>query len=136
MVTAIYDYRDANGDLLYQVCRGTTVDGKKKFCQRRPDGNGGWILNLDGVEQVLYRLPELLRADPSVPVYIPEGEKDVDNLIALGLVATCNPGGAGKGRWKPSFSELLRNRTVIVLPDNDETGRAHAERVARSLLGQ
>ena len=133
MVAAAYDYCDAKGDLLYQVCRVTTVDGKKKFSQRRPDGNGGWIWNLNGVERVLYRLPALLRADPSVPVYNPEGEKDVDSVVALGLVATCNSGGAGEGKWKPSFSELLRNRVVIVLPDNDEIGREHAERVARSL---
>ena len=84
------------------------------------------------MSRVLYRLPELLRADPSIPVYIAEGEKDVDHLVDLGLVATCNPGGAGN--WKPQFSRFLRGRTVIILPDNDDAGRRHAEQIARSLM--
>jgi hypothetical protein len=49
------------------------------------------------VRPVLYRLPELLAADPTEPVYVVEGEKDVDALVALGLVATTNPGGAKRG---------------------------------------
>lgn len=131
-VTATYDYHDAKENLLFQVCRFTSASGKKTFRQRRPDGHGGWIPNLDGVSRVLYRLPELLRADPSMPVYIAEGEKDVDNLVALGLVATCNPGGAGN--WKSGFSDVIRGRTVIILADNDEPGRRHAEQIARSLV--
>ena len=50
-----------------------------------PDGKGGWISNLDGVERILNRLPELLAADPAQPVFICEGEKDVDNLAAHGI---------------------------------------------------
>jgi len=32
--------------------------------QRRPDGAGGWVWNLKGVEPLPYRLPELIAADP------------------------------------------------------------------------
>ncbi len=126
-IVATYDYRGADGALLFQVVRYAD----KSFRQRRPDGQGGWISNLDGVERVPYRLPELLAADPNEIVYIPEGEKDADRLSALGLVATCNPGGAGK--WKDSYSEVLRGRTVVILVDNDDAGRRHAQMVARSL---
>ena len=42
--------------------------------------NGHRIWGLKGVKTFPYRLPELLAADPSHPVYICEGEKDVDNL--------------------------------------------------------
>ena len=38
-IVAVYDYRDADGTLLYQVVRYEP----KTFRQRRPDGNGGWI---------------------------------------------------------------------------------------------
>src|SRR6266566_4173798 len=48
-----YDYTDANGTLLYQVCRFFPKD----FRQRRPDGVGGWEWNLNGVRRVLYHLP-------------------------------------------------------------------------------
>jgi hypothetical protein len=107
----------------------------KEFRQRRPDGNGGWHWNLDGVRRVLYRLPELLaakKADPTQPVLIVEGEKDADRLRELGAVATCNPMGAGK--WRDEYAEFLRGFEVVaVIADKDEPGRAHAQQVAASV---
>jgi putative DNA primase/helicase len=50
----------------------------------------------------------------------------------MGLLATCNPMGVGK--WRPEYSELLRGRSVVILPDNDEPGRKHAAAVAADLL--
>ena len=59
-MVATYDYTDAAGNLLYQVCRFTP----KTFRQRRPDpaGKDGWTWSLAGVQRVLYRLPEVLVA--------------------------------------------------------------------------
>ena len=123
-----YDYLDETGTLLYRVVRGPG----KKFWQQRPDGNGGWEKNLQGVRRVLYRLPELI-ARPDETVYVVEGEKDANRLHAAGLLATTNSGGAGK--WKPSHSESLRGRSVVIIPDNDKVGREHAVQVAQELLG-
>src|SRR5262249_45819455 len=78
--------------LLFQAVRYTP----KGFNQRRPDGAGGWIYKLDGAPRVLYRLRELMAADLSAPVFLVEGEKDVERLRAGGLVATCSPMGAGR----------------------------------------
>jgi putative DNA primase/helicase len=128
-IAATYDYRDEQGKLLFQVVRKSP----KAFSQRRPAGAGGWTWNLNGTRRVLYRLPELLAADPNVPVFLVEGEKDVDRLAALGLIATTNPGGAGK--WRDEYSSALRGRRVVVLRDNDEAGSQHREQVARSLHG-
>lgn len=128
-IVAAYDYRNEQGTLLFQAVRYDP----KGFTQRRPDGNGGWIYNLDGVPRVLYRLPELLAADPAATVYVVEGEKDADALAALGLVATTNAAGAGK--WRAEYADALRGRGVVVLPDNDEAGRKHGAEVARSLAG-
>ena len=128
-IVATYDYADADGITVFQVVRYAPKD----FRQRRPDGKGGWVPNLKGVELVPYRLPELLAAPAVEPVFIPEGEKDVDALRALGLIATCNPAGANK--WKASFAKWLRGRDVVVLPDNDDAGRSHADDVARKLAG-
>jgi hypothetical protein len=125
---ATYDYRDAKDVLLFQVVRKVP----KTFRQRRPDGVGGWTWNMQGIERVPYRLPELLRADPSAPVFICEGEKDCNALHERGLIATTNPGGAGK--WQPSMSDYLRDREVVILPDNDEAGENHANDVARKLF--
>ncbi len=123
-IVTIYDYRDETGALLFQTVRYCPKD----FKYRRPDGKGGWIWNLDGVRRVLYRLPELLAADPAALVFIPEGEKDADRLRSLGLVATSNPMGAGT--WRSEYNQDLAGRHVVILPDNDSDGRRHKEQVA------
>lgn len=128
-IVATYDYRDEQGALLYQAVRYEP----KGFIQRKPDSAGGWTYKLNGARRVLYRLPELLMADTIKPVLIVEGEKDCDYLAALGFVATTNAGGAGK--WRDEYNEALRDRHVIIIPDNDEPGRKHAEQVASSLYG-
>jgi len=124
-----YNYEDEQGKLLYQVMRFEPKD----FRQRRPDGNDKWVWSLRGVRRVLYRLPELLAANPAATVFIVEGEKDADALFKLNLVATTNVGGAGK--WRPEYSGFFGGRHVVILPDNDQPGRNHAEKVARSLQG-
>jgi putative DNA primase/helicase len=125
---ATYDYTDEDGNLLFQVVRYHP----KAFRQRRPDGRGGWIWNLDGVRRVLYRLPKVVRANrASETIYVVEGEKDVHALEAAGAVATTNPGGAGK--WRSEYSEVLRGAHVVVVADRDDAGRRHAHEVARSV---
>jgi putative DNA primase/helicase len=128
-IVATYDYRDESGGLLYQGVRFEPKD----FKQRRPDGKDGWIWSLTGVRHVPYRLLELLAADPAAWVLIVEGEKDADRLAALGFTATTNAAGAGK--WKPEYTESLRGRRVVIIPDNDEAGEKHANVVARALHG-
>ena len=126
-IAATYDYTDEDGRLLYQAVRMDPKD----FRQRQPDGKGGWVWNIKGVRLVLYHLPGLLKR-VNETVFICEGEKDVHSLEAMGLLATCNPMGVGK--WRPEYSELLRGRSVVILPDNDEPGRKHAAAVAADLL--
>lgn len=127
-IVATYDYVDADGVLQFQVCRMDPKD----FRQRRPDGSGGWSWSVKGVEQVPYRLPQLLtRADETV--FVVEGEKDADNLAARGLLATCNAGGANK--WRDELTSHFKGRHVVILPDNDDAGRAHAQLVTSKLQG-
>jgi Protein of unknown function (DUF3987) len=127
-----YDYVDENGLLLHQTVRREP----KKFLQRRPDPDnaGGWIWNLQDTRTVLYRLPDVLAAVANGDtIFVPEGEKDADNLGTLGFTATTNPMGAGK--WRSDYSELLRGANVVVISDNDQTGRDHVGQVATSLNG-
>jgi 5S rRNA maturation endonuclease (ribonuclease M5) len=131
-LVATYDYRDEDGQLLYQVLRYSPKD----FRQRAPDGAGGWTWKLNGVKRVPYHLPELAKDSVDGPIFVVEGEKDADRLAKLVLLATTNAGGAGK--WS-SISELARSvlagRTVYILPDNDDPGREHARQVLDSLQG-
>ena len=114
-IVATYDYCGADGDLRFQEVRYSPKD----FKQRRPDGRGGWIWNLKGVELVLYSLPALMAADRKEPVYIVEGPKDADRLIAGGLAATTNPMGAKK--WRSEYNAALRDRHVVILATTTET---------------
>lgn len=114
-IVATFDYTDLNGDLLFQV----TKHDPKDFRQRRPDGHGGWISGTQGVPMVPYRLPELqeaIAADRTI--FIVEGEKDVDNAIALSVPATCNPRGAGK--WAScQIDKYFEGAHVVIVADND-----------------
>jgi hypothetical protein len=127
-----FDYCGPDGALLYQVEREDLTGGGKKIRQRRPDGNGGWVWNLKGVDPIPYLLPEVLEAlAHGRTIAIVEGEAKADLLWSWNVPATCNSGGAGK--WRPHHSAYLRGADVVILPDNDQTGRDHAEAVSTSL---
>lgn len=131
-VVETYDYTDERGKLLYQVVRYDP----KSFSQRRPGkAPETWEYNLTGIDRVLYHLPYVLAAiNGNRPVYLTEGEKDADTLQTLGLCGTCNSMGAG--HWEDSYTEALTAARIIILPDNDVAGNAHAQRVATALSGK
>lgn len=125
---AIYSYTDTFGKELFQVVR---YPGKR-FTQRQPDGKGGWIYKTQNLKMVLYHLPEVITAKN---VIVCEGEKDCDNLRGAlkdqqHLAVTTCPRGAGK--WLDDFSIYFAGKQVLILPDNDEAGRKHAQTVAMS----
>jgi RecA-family ATPase len=124
-IVAKYDYTDAGSVLLYQVLRLEP----KSFRQRRPDGNGGWIWELDQ-RRVLYRWPDLLKY-PDGTVFFCEGEKDADRVAGLGYCATT----VAAGKWTEECVTALAGRDVIILEDNDNAGRAKALATAQALHG-
>ncbi|MGW1137616.1 DUF3987 domain-containing protein [Streptomyces zhihengii] len=130
-VVAEYPYTDEHGEVLFLVRRlEPGYDGERKtFRQFRPDGKPG----VSGIRRVLYRLPEVLReAQAGGTVLVVEGEKDADNLAAVGAVVTCNVGGAGK--WSSDYTAALRGAAeVVVISDRDDPGRKHAAAVAASV---
>lgn len=127
VVVARYSYRDEKGDELYQVWRYEP----KRFVQMRRLGNK-MVSGLGDVRRILYKLPELVKR-PSEAVIVVEGEGKVDLLMSHGILATCNPGGAGMG-WNDTYSEMLSGRRVIVIPDNNGIGKKHASNVIGSLI--
>ncbi|MBW8852773.1 MAG: DUF3987 domain-containing protein, partial [Bradyrhizobium sp.] len=130
--TTTHTYVDEAGTPLFDVVIERQPSGKKNVRQHavRPDGSRARTLG--AARRVLYRLPMVLRAvQATATVLVVEGEKCVEAVEGLGLVATTNPGGAGK--WLPEYSKALRSADVVVLPDNDQPGRAHAAAVAAAL---
>ncbi len=127
---ATYFYEDELGHVLYRVERRAN----KTFTQARPDpaAPGEWIYSLGDVRRVPFHLPALRRAiQDQEPVYLVEGEKDVQTLESQGFVATCNPGGAGK--WKRDYNALCTGGHFVLLPDNDPAGHDHAQQVLGAL---
>jgi hypothetical protein len=61
-------------------------------------------------------------------LFLPEGEKDCDALVSIGLLAMTFGGtGDGAPRELPNY---CIGRSIVILADNDEGGRNHAERKA------
>ena len=121
-------YRTANGTPHMKVVRTPA----KSFPTYHWTGHGwgkGWPQTV-----VPYRLPELIAASASEPVWITEGEKDANNVAALGLIATTNPGGAKV--FQPELAEWFKGKELAyTLEDNDEAGRAHTAKITAALHG-
>jgi replicative DNA helicase len=157
-IRAIYPYVDEQGALLYEVCRHEPgANGKAKdFSQRRKHPvDGTWVYGIsegnyrhgrdgwypakgeDGEDELpevrrpLFRLPQVMAADE---IFVCEGEKDCLTLEACGLVATTNSGGAAQV-WRQEWTDTLRGKRVVILPDQDEPGKKRGEVIARELAG-
>ncbi len=154
-IVKTYAYTDEHYNLLFEVVRFTP----KRFAQRRKDPetgawvwglkaggyirgtNGDWVIpkngepaecEFPGCQHVLFHLPKLIAtASSGETVYLVEGEKDVETLEAFDLTATCNPMGSLK--WDESYTEALRGKRVVNLPDNDKAGQQHATMVEKAL---
>tara|TARA_R100000951_G_scaffold16512_1_gene12994 strand:+ start:8620 stop:10848 length:2229 start_codon:yes stop_codon:yes gene_type:complete len=104
-------------DELGEVVRDDSGKPKKQFRQ--------FVDGRQGVPEPrpMYNIPEMVEADKVIWV---EGEKCAEALREMGYVATCTIGGSGmlseNTAHKFDFSPL-RNKEVILWPDNDEAGK-------------
>lgn len=64
------------------------------------------------------------------PIFIPEGEKDVDTLTKRGYTALTY---GGSGDWQSEFATLFKDAEVNILADNDEPGRKVANAILSDL---
>lgn len=127
-IVAAYSYVDEVGEVLFQAVRYDP----KGFRQRRPDGAGGWTWSTAGVRKVLYRLPAVIEAvERGDIVYVCEGEKDAEAMVAAGVCATTAPQGAGNFRHTADNArQVLAGATVVIVHDQDPAGLQHARQVA------
>ena len=119
-----YEYQDETGAVVFRVQRRVMANGKKTFVQEHPDPDSkyGWSFGVSraGVERVPFRLPRILAAAKAgKAVLIVEGEKDVLAAEkALGVAATCNPGGALK--WERGWGKYFAGvKSVLIVADKD-----------------
>src|SRR5262245_9316180 len=136
-----YIYPAADGTPAFRKVRGYDKDGKKFFWIERPNGHGGWVKGTKDTKgnslvdtSILYHLPKVTEAIAlGHTILVVEGEKDVDRCWSIGIPATCNAHGAAdptknqKPKWKAEHSAQLAGADIVVIPDHDPAGYAHAE---------
>lgn len=125
-----YEYIEANGKLAATKVR---EDFPGTDRAKQP----WWLGVLNGrLESALplYNLPALLAAPTDAPVAFVEGEKVVEALKSIGVLAVSGSGGAGVTMGPESLQPLL-GHPVVFAPDNDEAGEDYAARHGRRLRG-
>jgi CRISPR-associated protein Cmr3 len=135
-----WEYPARDGSRLVRVVRVDDGEGNKKISQERWDKDKqrwlpGWGKDED-VNKVarasipIYRYAEVQEAiAKGETIYIVEGEPCADLLWKLGLAATTNIGGGGKFTFTDSM-DLQGAKIIVIVPDLDKKGIAHAEKVA------
>jgi len=129
-----YYYHNETGEIEYYIKRECSESTNKKSFLAFHTINDREVVGLGKKRKLPYKLPSLLDAvKQGKTVFLVEGEKDVNTLGKIGLIATTNPFGAGK--WTDDLSQYLKGAKVILIPDNDEPGYKHTFQVYNSLGG-
>ena len=128
---AEYVYRDAAGEPYLLVRKYLDGDGKKQFPSISL-GRHAMAEGQAGGPKIPYRLPELLAAPTASGLFLRGREGRRQSRQASVLVATTASEGAS-AKWAPELTQYFKDRHVVILPDADEPGRKHAQKVAKAL---
>jgi len=124
-----YPYHNMDGTTSFYNIRIHQDDGSKTF-RMMADIDGTFVLRRGQKPQQDWPLYGWESLAPNAPVFVVEGEKDVDSLHAIGLAAVTSGGvnSVGSADWSP-----LAGHQVILWPDNDEPGRRYMDEVRARL---
>ena len=122
-------YQNMNRDNIAVKTIYRKPDGSKTAQWQRYEGNN-LTRGLNGLKMPLYHVYNL--TDNTKPVFIVEGEKDVETMEKLGYIATTSPNGAGS-HWRKDYIEYFRGFDIIILADNDEIGLKYATEIAENV---
>ncbi len=131
-IETVYHYRDIKGGYLYSKIRfERNEEGEKAFIFGEIDFSNDRITEGRSKSPTLYNLEELEKQiEKGYPVFIVEGEKDVETLKQNGFIGT-TPGGAND--WKKQYSNYFIGAKVIILYDNDKPGEKFKEQIIKDL---
>lgn len=123
-------YQNKNRDNIATKTIYCKPDGSKTAIWHRYEGST-LVKGLNGSKMPLYHVYNL--TDNTKPVFIVEGEKDVETMEKLGYIATTSPNGAGS-HWRKDYIEYFRGFDVIILADNDDVGLKYATEIAENVI--
>lgn len=127
---AEYIYYSEDGRKILKVERLEDGFGQKTFRQMKNE-NGSWKWGKPDCPVRPYTHEK--GWSQSKTLFHVEGEKCVAALERLGFQATTTPGGANS--WRSSFAPYYQGYDVVILPDNDDTGRKYADKVLHDIMG-
>lgn len=128
-----WQYQDEDRVTVFVKHRLRVGDTGKTYRLYKVDTDGKRYPTLGDARIVPYKLPELLDAKTAGRIiYLAEGEKAVDALMSLGVVATTAHSGAG--HWPEAITEYFAGANVVILPDNDLSGWGYARKAAEAIL--
>ena len=129
---AEYRYTDIDGNYLYSKLRyeGDGIEGKQIRYGRIVDGQ--YTSGKGNIKGELYNIRAIRDAvAKNKTVFYVEGEKDVETLKGLGLIAVT---AGGTGDWKSSFAKyFIGVHDLVIIADNDTPGEDLADNVSRDL---
>lgn len=124
-----HEWRNAEGGLAWEKLRYEPKD----FRVRRPDGNGGWIWNIDGVLPMWYNADLIAAASEGDRIiWVFEGEHDADEGTSVGVLSTTTGGATS---WKPELAAQLAGWCVRIVPHQDDEGQCYGQEMAARLHG-
>lgn len=121
-----YDYHDKNHAIVARKLRYVLTEWNPEY-HRYANTVGksfSWEkeLPLSGSKAPLFRLPQVLDAiENGETIWVVEGEKDAMTMTGLGLCGTTGPNGANP--WTEEQIRTLRHAHVVVVADNDGSGK-------------
>lgn len=132
-IEAVYNYVSINGGYAFTKVR---LEGKKilygvlqneRFTYGLQGRNRRELKAIYGSVQAINKA-----ISEGKPIFIPEGEKDVNTLKSKGYTAVTY---GGVNDWQQDFTVLFKNANVVILADNDEPGKHVASVIQRDLQG-
>lgn len=126
-----YDYKSEDGTYLYSKLRYERSGEQGKDIRYARIKDGKYTNGKGNNCHVLYRLPELVSAVRSnKTIFYAEGEKDVNTLVKMGLVATT---AGGTDDWRQEYAHYFVGTDLVILGDNDKAGRDLVNRIKNDL---
>lgn len=131
-IEAVYNYVSYNGQYAFTKIR---LEGKKLLYGILKNERFSYGLPRNTPRKSLKAIYGSVQAlnkaiSESRPIFIVEGEKDVDTLMKQGYISFTY---GGVNDWQADFAELVEGADVVILADNDEPGKAVANTILRDI---
>lgn len=131
-IEAIYNYVSCNGGYAFTKIR---LEGKKLLYGILENERFTYGLPRDTPRKSLKAIYGNVKAlnkaiTEGKPIFIPEGEKDVDTLTKQGYTAFTY---GGVNDWQKDFADIVKGADVVILADNDNPGITVANTILQDI---